>query len=318
METTAYLITSEGLSPQAFSGNIEELDKEKAYWLDIKLNNRSVAERHLQHFGFSNRVMKFIEEPVRSTRINFYDEVMIMNLIISDSTDIYEPEYFTTLVKGNLILTIMKETSNVFEELEEEIENNVFEFDFNLNHLLYYMITEVLHQGMDNLLVTRKRVKKMAQLVDDDPGEVPLTEITNCKHEISQLTNIVEDQYNMLGFIPRFDWSSDATTVRKEIMELVRGFGHLFNAYERLEEKVETIQAQYQLSLQERGNKRLNTLTVVQAIFVPLTLIAGIYGMNFAIMPELQWDYGYFYVLALMVAIAVGELLWFYKKGWFD
>ena len=68
----------------------------------------------------------------------------------------------------------------------------------------------------------------------------------------------------------------------------------------------------------ELANRRLNVLTIVQAIFVPLTLIAGIYGMNFSVMPELGWPNGYFAALALMGVIAVGELWLFYRSGWFD
>jgi magnesium transporter len=70
--------------------------------------------------------------------------------------------------------------------------------------------------------------------------------------------------------------------------------------------------------LQEKGNKRLNILTIVQAIFVPLTLIAGIYGMNFTNMPELNWTFSYFTVLGIMGLTILVELLWFKKRGWFD
>lgn len=64
-------------------------------------------------------------------------------------------------------------------------------------------------------------------------------------------------------------------------------------------------------------HKGLRLLTIVSAIFLPLTLIAGIYGMNFGNMPELTWTYGYPLVIAAMVALAA-VLLWiFYLKGWF-
>jgi magnesium transporter len=75
---------------------------------------------------------------------------------------------------------------------------------------------------------------------------------------------------------------------------------------------------QYQLILQERGNKKLTTLTVVQAIFVPLTFIAGIYGMNFKNMQELQWSYGYSAVLIFMGLLTLFEIWWFKRNGWFD
>ncbi|MNB80881.1 Magnesium transport protein CorA [compost metagenome] len=66
-----------------------------------------------------------------------------------------------------------------------------------------------------------------------------------------------------------------------------------------------------------RMNAIMKTLTVITTIFMPLTLIAGIYGMNFRVMPELQSPYGYFIVLLVMLALGVGMVLWFRRRGWF-
>jgi magnesium transporter len=59
-------------------------------------------------------------------------------------------------------------------------------------------------------------------------------------------------------------------------------------------------------------------LTVITSIFIPLTFVAGIYGMNFEYMPELTWEYGYFIVLGIMTCIGISMFLWFKRKGWFD
>ncbi|WP_127585110.1 magnesium/cobalt transporter CorA [Paenibacillus koleovorans] len=66
-----------------------------------------------------------------------------------------------------------------------------------------------------------------------------------------------------------------------------------------------------------RMNNIMKTLTVITTIFMPLTFIAGIYGMNFLHMPELNWQYGYFGALAVMACIGLGMYLWFRNKGWF-
>ena len=68
----------------------------------------------------------------------------------------------------------------------------------------------------------------------------------------------------------------------------------------------------------DRMNRTMMLFTSITTIFVPLTFIAGIYGMNFDYMPELNWKYGYFISLAVMGSLAVGMLFWFKKKGWFD
>jgi len=69
---------------------------------------------------------------------------------------------------------------------------------------------------------------------------------------------------------------------------------------------------------QEESARKINILTIVQAIFVPLTFLAGIYGMNFSYMPELNWKYAYFVVWGIFVLLS-SVLLYFFKKNrWFD
>jgi magnesium transporter len=67
----------------------------------------------------------------------------------------------------------------------------------------------------------------------------------------------------------------------------------------------------------DRMNEIMKTLTLFSSIFLPLTFIVGLYGMNFKIMPELNWEYGYLYVWFLLIAIAVGTFLYFKRKRWF-
>lgn len=66
-----------------------------------------------------------------------------------------------------------------------------------------------------------------------------------------------------------------------------------------------------------RMNSIMKTLTVITTIFMPLTFIAGIYGMNFVVMPELEWKYGYFIILSFMVLLGGGMFSWFRRRGWF-
>jgi magnesium transporter len=72
----------------------------------------------------------------------------------------------------------------------------------------------------------------------------------------------------------------------------------------------------YVSSASNRMNEIVKTLTVVSTIFIPLTFIAGVYGMNFDHMPELRWRYGYPIALAGMLGVAVALVLWFWRRGW--
>lgn len=72
----------------------------------------------------------------------------------------------------------------------------------------------------------------------------------------------------------------------------------------------------YYSIVNNRMNSVMKTLTIVSAIFIPLTFIAGIYGMNFSNMPELRSPTGYFWTLFVMAFIAVGEIIYFKRRGW--
>jgi magnesium transporter len=100
--------------------------------------------------------------------------------------------------------------------------------------------------------------------------------------------------------------------------ELDRSLERHQRSMDRLEENVKDLQQQFVLAIQDRTGNRLKVLTVLSAIFLPLTLIAGIYGMNFENMPGLGVRYAYYVVLGFMAVVGIGMLAYFYKRGWFD
>ena len=89
------------------------------------------------------------------------------------------------------------------------------------------------------------------------------------------------------------------------------------NILQLAQEMTDEIRANYESYTSFKMNSVMQVLTLVSVIFLPLTLITGIYGMNFAYMPELKWHYSYFVVLGVMLLIAVGFVIYFKKKKWF-
>jgi Mg2+ and Co2+ transporter CorA len=138
------------------------------------------------------------------------------------------------------------------------------------------------------------------------------------KDKIAALANVLEEQYFTLSFTPRRDWNDESQPYRGAFRELLKTLEILKISLVQISQRLESIHSHYMLLIQETSNRRINILTIVQAVFVPLTLFAGVYGMNFSNIPELEWEYSYFVFLAVMVVLVVVELRYFYKKGWFD
>src|SRR4051812_17959332 len=91
---------------------------------------------------------------------------------------------------------------------------------------------------------------------------------------------------------------------------------YLQNSVENMHQRVINLREAYNSSLSADLNETIRTLTVIATIILPLTLIAGIYGMNFDVIPELHSPFGYYYSLLLMVVVAGGMLIYFKNKKW--
>ena len=104
---------------------------------------------------------------------------------------------------------------------------------------------------------------------------------------------------------------------RDYLRDATRNYESALRVLHRYEARTAELHQQHLSSLHAKTESRLRALTIVTAICMPLTLIAGIYGMNFSRMPELQVSWGYPATLLVMAGIVIGQVLFFYKRGWF-
>jgi len=98
----------------------------------------------------------------------------------------------------------------------------------------------------------------------------------------------------------------------------VSSINYVDRAVVRLDKRVHGLRHRYEMSIGEKTNRRLAFLTIISAVLLPATLIAGIYGMNFDNMPGLHIPFGYPIALSAMVLVAAGMIWLFWKRGWFE
>jgi len=139
-----------------------------------------------------------------------------------------------------------------------------------------------------------------------------------CRRALAHFDIAFEEKYRTLRALLSADASPvDLSKIHERLLDVAAHIEHSQRYVERLEDRLSELHHHLTLQLQEKTNQRLRFLTILSAIFMPLTLVAGIYGMNFRYMPELNWHYGYPLALLLMLGIAIGLLWFFARKGWF-
>jgi len=138
------------------------------------------------------------------------------------------------------------------------------------------------------------------------------------RNDIAQFADIVEDQDISFDLLQHLFINKQDIADIERVKQVISGYERLNKTISRLEEKAESLRLHFMLVQQEQSTRKINVLTIIQAIFVPLTFLAGVYGMNFVNMPELQWPWAYFAVWGIFIALAAALLIYFKKHGWFD
>lgn len=316
MNHQLYILDNNQLKPIPYNVLNDGLESDKFYWLHLKLSDRNQISEFFDDFNFQEEHLKHVESPDSALNFLMSENSISYNLVVPGVSNIYNREFISFLVQPNIFITLTKEENHYFDSIYHDINNNFFKFELNPYLLMYYMFNEVLKFNMNCVISERKKVNRLNKKLDDDTIE--LEDILKLKHDLGELSSIMDDQYIAISSLPKLNWVAQNNELQKEFNNLNQGFIHVQNSIDRLEQKVNNLHLHCQLVLQEKGNRRLNTLTIVQAIFVPLTLMTGIYGMNFVNIPEVQNPNGYYIFMALMVVIIIIELIIFKKKGWFD
>ena len=170
----------------------------------------------------------------------------------------------------------------------------------------YFPVTEALHQKLEAL----------EEEITQDPHPDILRDLHAIRRELVVLRRVGWPQREAISSLLR----DDSPFVSKHVRQYLRDtYDHIAQIVELLDSARETAVGLSEIYLSQvsfKTNEVMKVLTLMASIFIPLTFIAGIYGMNFENMPELQSTTGYFIVLGVMVAVALGMIAFFSSKGW--
>jgi magnesium transporter len=188
--------------------------------------------------------------------------------------------------------------------------------DAGADYLAYLLIDSVVDAYFPVIEQFGERIQRLEAAAIDDPSSVVLVQMQRMRHQLLTLRRAVWPMREEVVVLQR-DESQLVTAETRLFLRDV--YDHSVQALEIVESLRETAVSvmEVYLSVQnQRLNEVMKVLTVIATIFIPLTTIASVYGMNFKHMPELEWRYGYAWALGLMLASALGMIGYFKRRGW--
>ena len=230
-----------------------------------------------------------------------------------------DTEHVSLILGQNFLISFQEErTKDIFEPVIDRIKASAGKTRRNGPDYLMYSLMDVI---VDHYFVITERITdKMDELEDliiqQKANQQTLGSLYILKRELAFIRRTVYPLRDVVGTLLR----EESDLVHKTTLPYLRDLAdHMNQVIETLDSQRELIAGLmdvYYSIVSNRMNSVMKTLTIVSAIFIPLTFIAGIYGMNFNNMPELRTANGYFWALGIMGAIAVGEIIYFKRRGW--
>ena len=183
-----------------------------------------------------------------------------------------------------------------------------------------------LNRTSESVMDLRSLSVDLVRRMDDDPSSVELEDLMYFKNRILEVLSIAEEQSQCMNMLKKLHKDSndaspsvlDFTNLRGTLSILICTAESTERMGLRLEKRSISLRQQYDSYQQDKINHRLAVLTVLSAVFMPLTFIAGIYGMNFENMPELGYENSYYILLATLLAIAISMMVFFHTNGWLE
>ena len=227
-----------------------------------------------------------------------------------------EHRFITVVALPSVLITHHRRPLERLEKLEALLVR-VFPDGTSSTALVLEVLEEFSAEDLRAYVRTRHAVDQLARTLDERPEDVTLEEIAALMRRVDLLSMVCEDHLLAVSLLPQLESQAFRTTAdRSYIAEVTRTLDRYQYGLKRAERRLEGLRQLYAAGLQEKANQRLRVLTVMSTIFLPMTLLASIYGMNFQHMPELASPYGYPAVLAAMVTIAGVQVWWYRRQGW--
>jgi magnesium transporter len=305
--------------------DLEELrgsfDNTHVSWIDVNgIHDPKRIEAIGTFYGIHNLVLEDILNTEHRPKVEAFEDHVFFTLKMMwfNEKDQLEREQVSIVFGKGYVLCFQERKGDIFDPIRERIRTNTgIVRKKGADYLVYRLVDSVV----DNyFLVTERmeeRIEELEEVITSNVEQDHMLSIQHIKREIIMLKRALLPLREAVSGLEKGVTELVSTNNQKYFRDV---FDHLIQISDNLETNREVLSGLMEIHLanmNHRMNEVMKVLTVISSLFIPLTFIVGIYGMNFDNMPELKLKYGYYAAWGLMVAIFFAMLAYFRRKKWF-
>jgi magnesium transporter len=296
-------------------------DKSGVTWVNIDgVHRTEVIESIGKHFDIHPLVMSDIVNTTQRPKMEDYQDYLflVLKMVYFGPQEKHLTfEQVSMIVGNNMVISFQENEGDLFEPVRNRIRIGGGRIRKSGPDYLAYALTDTI---VDNYFVILERfgekIEEVEEVLLKSPTEKTMQEIHAMKREMIHLRRSVWPLREVTAALEKGESKIIHRSTRIYLRDI---YDHTIQVIDTIESSRDILSGLldiYLTSVSNRMNSVMKVLTIIATIFMPLTFIAGVYGMNFIFMPELEWRIGYPLVLVIMLVIGLSMLYYFRRKKW--
>lgn len=294
-------------------------ESENISWINIYgLHDPKILAKIGLHFGIHQLILEDVANTAHRPKLEIFDDfVFIILKMIWFENDELQVEQISLISGKNFVLCFQERKGDVFQVIRERIKDSQTRLRKLGADYLTYRIMDVV---MDNYFLVLEKLGDQIEILDEQiinrPGPEAVQRIYELKRNLIFLRKSIWPLREIVNSLTREESKLFEKTTLPFLKDLYDHAIQVIDTIETYRDLVSGLLDMYMSNVSNKMNEVMKVLTIIATIFIPLTFLAGIYGMNFEFMPELHWPYSYPILIALMIIIFSGMILFFKRKKW--
>lgn len=293
-------------------------------WINIDgIYDQQAIKKICGCFGLSDLVFEQIIDNTQKPKIEDYGDYLFIVLkmfLFNKETLTIVHEQVSLVIGDNYVITFQERDleEDVFDPVRKRIRTAGTKIrQSGADYLAYRLIDATVDYYFAIMEIMGERVDKIEQETLSTPDKRTLIEIQKVRKEMFFLRKSIWPVREIMNSLQRGESKLISDEAEKHMRNLYDHTVQVIDTIETLRDTMSSLLDIYLSSISNKLNEIMKVLTMISTIFIPLTFITGVYGMNFRFMPELNWRFGYLMVWGVTLAIIGSMLYYFKRKKWF-
>ena len=290
-------------------------------WFNIDgLHDSKVIEDIAEGFDFDQLVLAEVMDVQTRPKVQEFSNCILLSIKMmqqNEENHHISVENLSIIITNSVLLSFQEKRGDVFEPVRERIRNQKKRIRTGGTDYLAYALLDIV---VDNYIyivgVLGEKIETLEETLLQEPRKSVIDEIYTYKREMNFIRKNIAPAKEMILALSKMESELINEGTHIHFKELLDNINQAIDSSETYREILSDQLNIYHTTISSKLNDVMKFLTIFSVIFIPLTFIAGIYGTNFEVVPELKYEYSYFIMWGVMIVVAMGMLLYFKRRKW--